>query len=89
MREVRAGPDPACAGAANRDAEQAKRQANLDGHATTLLVSNRAGVENRWSVSPSLAQREMPLPASGNEVANVPTEGAAEEHAAEAGAEKH
>ncbi len=53
------------------------------------FVSNRAGVENLWSVSPSLAEREMPLPASGNEVANVPTEGAAEEHAAEAAAEKH
>ena len=39
--------------------------------------------------SGALESNALPLPASGNEVANVPTEGAAEEHAAEAAAEKH
>ncbi|MBL9120383.1 MAG: PD40 domain-containing protein [Phycisphaerae bacterium] len=44
------------------------------------FVSNRAGVENLWCVSPTLGGGSME---QGSNVASVPTEGAVEEQAAE------
>jgi TolB protein len=53
------------------------------------FVSNRAGVENLWCVSPSLAEGESPMTPNTTEVVNVGTETADEEHAAEGAGEKH